>query len=65
MSATPQSVPVAPVPRLALTAEETALAIGVSTVTVWRLTEKGMLKPNRATRKPLYAVSEIERFLKS
>jgi hypothetical protein len=50
--------------RLAFTTEETAAALGVKPTTVWRLTKRGLLKPNRATRRPLYPVSEIERFLK-
>ena len=52
-----------PVARLALTTQETADALGVDTVTVWRLTKRGLLKPNRATRRPLYPISDIERFL--
>jgi hypothetical protein len=50
-------------PRLALTADETAAALGVRPTTVWRLTKRGLLTPNRATRRPLYAVAEIQRFL--
>jgi DNA-binding transcriptional MerR regulator len=52
------------VPKLALTREETAAAIGISVVTIDRLTERGLLRPSRATRRPLYPVFEIERFLK-
>ncbi len=53
----------AQIPRLALTTEETATALGVKPTTVWRLTQRGLLRPNRATRRPLYAVADIERFL--
>jgi DNA-binding transcriptional MerR regulator len=53
-----------PVARLAYTTEETAAALGVKPTTIWRLTQRGLLKPNRATRRPLYPVSEIERFLR-
>jgi hypothetical protein len=49
--------------RLAFTTEETAAALGIKPTTVWRLTQRGLLKPNRATRRPLYAVADIERFL--
>lgn len=49
--------------RLALTTDETAAALGIKPTTVWRLTQRGLLKPNRATRRPLYAVADIERFL--
>jgi hypothetical protein len=54
-----------PVMRLALTASETAAALGIKETTLWRLTKRGLLHPNRSTRRPLYAVSEIERFLKA
>jgi DNA-binding transcriptional MerR regulator len=53
-----------PVARLAYTTEETAASLGVKPTTIWRLTQRGLLKPNRATRRPLYPVSEIERFLR-
>jgi hypothetical protein len=49
--------------RLAYTVKETAFALGCKPSTVWRLTKRGLLKPNRATRVPLYPVSEIQRFL--
>lgn len=49
--------------RLALTTEEAAAALGIKPTTIWRLTKRGLLNPNRATRRPLFAVSEIERFL--
>lgn len=52
------------VPKLALTREEAAKALGLSAATIDRLTERGLLQPSRATRRPLYPVSEIERFLK-
>ncbi len=50
--------------RLALTRVEAAKAIGVSPATIDRLTVRDLLRPSRATRRPLYAVSEIERFLR-
>jgi hypothetical protein len=49
--------------KLALTRHETARALGVSAITIDRLTERGLLIPSRATRRPLYAVAELERFL--
>jgi DNA-binding transcriptional MerR regulator len=48
---------------MALTTAETAAALGLRPTTIWRLTQRGLLKPNRSTRRPLYAVAEIERFL--
>lgn len=53
----------ASVPKLALTRKEAATALGVSAVTIDRLAERGLLNPSRATRRPLYSVKEIERFL--
>jgi hypothetical protein len=49
--------------RLAFTTEEAAAALGIKPTTIWRLCKRGLLNPNRATRRPLFAVSEIERFL--
>jgi len=53
------------VPKLALTRTEAAEALGVSAVTIDRLTKRGKLRPSRATRRPIYSVKEIERFLKA
>jgi len=49
--------------KLALTRKEAAAALGVSPVTIDRLTQRGILNPSRATRRPLFAVSELQRFL--
>ena len=51
-------------PKLALTRVEAAEAIGQSAVTIDRLTKRGLLHPSRATRRPIYPVWEIERFLR-
>jgi predicted site-specific integrase-resolvase len=51
-------------PKLALTREEAGEALGVSAITVDRLAKRGLLRPSRATRRPLYPVFEIERFLR-
>jgi len=51
-------------PKLALSRREAANALGISTVTVDRLTKRKLLKPSRATRRPLYSIAEIERFLR-
>jgi hypothetical protein len=51
-------------PKLALTREEAAKAIGQSAVTIDRLTKRGLLRPSRATRRPIYPIWEIERFLR-
>ena len=49
--------------RIGLTRLEAAHALGVSPVTVDRLAKRGLLRPSRATRRPIYWVQEIERFL--
>lgn len=51
-------------PKLALSREETAQALGVSAITVDRLHKRGLIFPSRATRRPLYPIAEIERFLR-
>jgi len=53
------------VPKLALNRCEAAEALGMSPATIDRLTQRGLLRPCRATRRPLYAIKEIERFLKA
>lgn len=50
--------------KLALSRKEAAAALGVSPITVDRLAKGGLLSPSRATRRPLYPVWEIERFLR-
>lgn len=50
--------------KLALTREETAEVLSVSAITVDRLAKRRLLNPSRATRRPLYPVWEIERFLR-
>jgi hypothetical protein len=50
--------------KLALTRVEAAEAINVSPATLDRLTKRGLLRPSRATRRPLYSVVEIQRFLR-
>mgnify|MGYP002004351096 CR=1 FL=1 len=50
--------------RLAYSRSEAAEIIGVSTITIDRLTKRGLLNPSRATRRPLYPRWELERFLR-
>lgn len=50
--------------RLALNVVETAAALGLRhTMTVTRLVQRGLLHPSRASRRPLFPVEEIKRFL--
>jgi DNA-binding transcriptional MerR regulator len=51
-------------PRLALTRVEAADALNISPATLDRLVKRGLLRPSRATRRPLFAIAEIERFLR-
>lgn len=51
-------------PKLALTRVEAADALNISPATLDRLTKRGLLRPSRALRRPLYSVAEIERFLR-
>jgi len=37
---------------------------GISEPTLFRLIERGLLKPNRATRHLLFPISELDRFLR-
>lgn len=50
--------------KLALSRIEAADALGVSSVSVDRLVKRGLLHPSRATRRPLFPVWELERFLR-
>lgn len=52
------------VPKLALSREEAAEALGISSVTLDRLSKRGLINPSRATRRPLYPTWEVERFLR-
>jgi DNA-binding transcriptional MerR regulator len=49
--------------RLAYTRTGAAERLSVSPITIDRLAARGLLRPNRATRRPLYSHAEIERFL--
>lgn len=49
--------------KLALTREEAASALGISAVTLDRLTRRRLLLPCRATRRPLFSLQELHRFL--
>jgi hypothetical protein len=49
--------------RLAFTRVETAQVLGIRPSTVDALVRRGLLRPNRSTRRPLFSRVEIERFL--
>lgn len=56
--------PVATV-RLALTTTEACTALGISSVSLWRLRKRGLIHPVAVLRTLLYPVKELERFLNS
>lgn len=49
--------------KLALSRREAAVHLGVSLASLDRLTRRGLVKPSRALRRPLYTVEELRRFL--
>jgi hypothetical protein len=51
-------------PKLALTRVEAADALDVIPATLDRLVKRGLLRPSRALRRPLFSIAEIERFLR-
>lgn len=51
-------------PKLALTRTEAAGALGLAPVSIDRLTKRGLLHPSRGTRRPLYPIWELERYLR-
>jgi hypothetical protein len=53
-----------PLPKLAFTRIEASQMLSMSPACLDRLVQRGLLKPSRATRRPLFPVSELERFLK-
>ena len=50
--------------KLAFTRQEAAETLGISTVSIDRLVKRGLLRPSLALRRPLFAVWELERFLR-
>jgi excisionase family DNA binding protein len=52
-----------PVTRGALKLKPAARYLSLSEITLRRLVERGLLKPNRTTRHLLFPVSELDRFL--
>jgi len=62
MNAPTNSSPIRP--RLSYSRVEAAEILGVKPITVDRLAKRGLLRPSRATRRPLYPLWELERFLR-
>jgi DNA-binding transcriptional MerR regulator len=53
-----------PLVKLAFNRIEAAQVLSISPVTLDRLAARRLLRPSRATRRPLYSRSELERFLR-
>ena len=64
MYSSEQDSPGSQPPKLALNRVEAAKAIGVSPATLDRLAQRGLIRPCRATYRPIYWVKELERFLR-
>ncbi|HEY6185772.1 MAG TPA: hypothetical protein VIW67_26255 [Terriglobales bacterium] len=58
----PESKP-APDYRLQVNRVEAARRLGCCPMTVDRLRQRGLLHPNLATRRPMYPIKELERFV--
>ena len=63
MPPTKEQTPRGPGNKLAYTREELAEQLGVHPMTITRLTSRGLLRPSRATRRPIYSHEEVQRFL--
>jgi hypothetical protein len=50
--------------KMGFTKSEAVRALGYSRATVDRLVKRGVLKPSRATRRPIFSREELERFLR-
>jgi hypothetical protein len=53
-----------PLNKLAFNRREAATMLGMSPASLDRLVARGLLKPSRALRRPLFAIAELERFLR-
>ena len=51
-------------PQLAYDRRGAAAVLSMSTPSLDRLVQRGLIKPSRALSKPLFARSELERFLR-
>jgi DNA-binding transcriptional MerR regulator len=50
-------------PQLAYTRTEAAKLLGINPITLDRLAKRGLIRPSRAIRRPLYPHTELVRFL--
>lgn len=50
-------------PKLALNRQEAAESLGISTAALDGLVQRGLIRPSRALRRPLFPLTELQRFL--
>ena len=63
-SAPTQSEPVSNnVPRLVYTKTELTKALGLSSITIYRLEQRGLLRPVQGIRHKLFTIAEVDAFL--
>jgi excisionase family DNA binding protein len=48
--------------KLLYSRKEAAAALGVSTVTLWRMVQRGELKPRHIGDRPMFSRTELARF---
>ena len=48
---------------LALTREDAAATLSISPVSLDRLVKRGLIRPSKALRRPLFPLAELQRFL--
>ncbi len=53
-----------PTPPCGFSMREVADLLGVSYMSVFRLTRRGLLRPSQALRKKIFSLEEIQRFLR-
>jgi hypothetical protein len=51
--------------RLALTTQEACTALGICSVSLWRLEKKGLIRAVPHLRHKMWPIKELERFLNS
>lgn len=50
-------------PQVGFTRSQAAEMLGISIESLTRLAARGLIKPSRALRRPLYSIEELQRFL--
>jgi hypothetical protein len=53
-----------PIEKKGFKRAEAAIYLGITAVTIDRLTKRGLLHPSRALRHPIYSRDDLDRFLR-